>query len=303
MRRRTTGKNERKKPVVPRKRRAASGRRLILASISVIGMILTAFVILPAFTIQTVELSGIENDQVMRDELHALKGRNMLFLRTSTLEKKLAERYAYTANISVTKQLPQTLGISVEQRIPIAQLVVIEPKPTATQSVIPDAMASASASRSATPSMSSMPSISTVRTSYLLDKHRVPFTVKGTTIAANYLDASNSGKRQVHLPYIVLEANQGVEEGKPIDDDYVKQAVSLTQVLVGTPLTVKEFRKQHAFTIQANFDGPFKVLFSTKKDAENQIAALQTVLLSSKIDRKRVSIIDLRFDKPAVTSQ
>ena len=67
-----------------------------------------------------------------------------------------------------------------------------------------------------------------------------------------------------------------------------------------TKSTIKDYQNQFEFYI-INEDNPTKIIFSTQKNPYWQIASLQEVLKTAKINNKQLQLVDLSINHPYAT--
>lgn len=65
-------------------------------------------------------------------------------------------------------------------------------------------------------------------------------------------------------------------------------------------LTVKSITKVDEFSIQVNSEDNLVVLFRSESNLKEQINSLQTILTQSRIEKRSLKKIDLRFSKIAI---
>jgi hypothetical protein len=68
-------------------------------------------------------------------------------------------------------------------------------------------------------------------------------------------------------------------------------------------LTIKDFQNEVEFYLQNNENNQTKVILSNQKDPYWQIASLQDLFKTAKINNKQINLIDLSINHPYATLQ
>ncbi|KKS71196.1 MAG: hypothetical protein UV41_C0004G0020 [Candidatus Daviesbacteria bacterium GW2011_GWA2_42_7] len=196
-----------------------------------------------------------------------LPGSNILFISEETVRRKLFDKFICIKDVSLKRQFPSVVKLTVDGRVAIAGLMThkgirMEATPSS-QSALLDW---------STPQLTSQP--------FLVDDQGVLF-------------AQFQGE---DLPKLFLP-EQTVKVGQRLDEGLFKKIST-----VFTETRKYEINISEAEVLDQDFLvlSPRKIAFSLKRDILKQLVSLQLILQKAKIDESMIETVDLRFDKPVV---
>lgn len=124
-----------------------------------------------------------------------------------------------------------------------------------------------------------------------IDSSDIYLTANGLALKIKSLDKT--------LPTIFLPQGFQAVEGTKISDANILLALEITNLLLKSDFVPTNVRiVNDSITVYNQEDSV--VVFSTKKQAEAQIDSLQKVLAKAKMESKKISKIDMRFDNPII---
>lgn len=123
-----------------------------------------------------------------------------------------------------------------------------------------------------------------------VDSSDIFLTVSGLAIKSSLTE---------NLPTIFIAEEFKVEEGAKISNPEILLALKIANYLSKSDFVPTNVRiVSGSITVYNQQDSV--VIFSTKKPAEVQTDSLQKVLAKAKIESKKISKIDMRFDNPII---
>lgn len=105
------------------------------------------------------------------------------------------------------------------------------------------------------------------------------------------------------LPVIFLPSEVSVNLDKNIEDKRVLTALDITSSLLKSDYVPKSIKFIANFDIVIYDANEIAVVFSSEKGTTEQVDSLQLMLSKAKIDEKKITKIDLRFDKPVISAK
>lgn len=250
-----------------------------------IGIVLIGLLRLPAFAIKQVERVGAFEYQGFEQDINDFKGKNILLFQPAKEANKLEKKYPQILNITIKKVWPSSVTVLVNQRLPLSVLGETLEIPVGTSS----------ATQSAT--------ITKITKSYYIDQAAVPFIELNESelnqFALATKSAVESGKSR--LPLVLYTARQPIIVGKQITDRYISQVLQFIATYRGGD--VVSVKRYDADSGMVYLQDGVRILFSLTKPVDLQVSALQTILESTTIERKKILVIDVRFENPVITKR
>lgn len=247
-----------------------------------ISTVVFALVRLPAFAIETIDIVGRFDNQSFGETVNGYKGRNIFLFNTNKEELSLKSRFPEILTISLHKTWPRSVSVIVNQRVPLAVLTFDNTEAT-------ESAATESASRFPSPA-----------SGFYIDEHATPFVLLQQQDLLGYATTSATTRTHPTLP-LLWYRNPDVSVGRPVYDPYVKATMEFLALY--EPRDVAHVKQLSRDSILLYLVDGIKVIITTNRKVSDQVAALQTVLRSTTIERKKISIIDVRFDNPVVTKR
>lgn len=102
------------------------------------------------------------------------------------------------------------------------------------------------------------------------------------------------------LPLVLIIDDISQSVGKKIQTEVILKQIQILHQSQLRLLEPKSTRVVSERTIEAWFKDDLQVLFSTQKEAKEQLDSLQFILERTKIEGEKPKRIDLRFDKPVI---
>lgn len=281
---------------LPRRQRKSASKlkRLTFFAFILVGFILLILVAtkLPAFAIRTIIFTDTVDDQNLVNDVNVNQGKSLILFDTNNAIRTLTTKYPKARYIAIKKHFPNSLIVTIDARSPIAILVESERD----DSFLGNNNASSS---------SAARKIKQGR-HYYIDTEGVPFHLVAD---GQEIEATGSGNMQLPgLPLILVQSHGSIELGKKLDTPIIARAIEIIPEAQNRALAFLTFTDaplsqatDSAKGIEASLAGGITVLFSQEKPGSDQVAALQTILDSTKIERSKIKKIDLRFIKPYVT--
>ncbi len=196
-------------------------------------------------------------------------GKNIFFTDSKNLEKNVKNKFVCVKSVTLIKLFPSKVKIELSGRVPVAILASLKN---------PEASVSASIENIATPSAQNLSD------SYLIDEEAVFF-------------AKSSG--ELNIPSI-FTYDMDLSLGKKFDESYIKISLKILDKIKSFGLSVRLAAILDKFlVVYPDGLGP-KIIFRLDEKGDAQIASLQLILKTARIDSKELEFIDLRFDKPIV---
>lgn len=138
--------------------------------------------------------------------------------------------------------------------------------------------------------------------SVILESESAVALIEGTDLAVRedgFISQANLAK---NLPKIFLNEKIKAEAGQKITDTQTIFAITLTKKLEKTDFIPTNVRILTPPDIAIYDQKGTTVLFSQEKDADSQVDSLQSIFAKAKIDATKIAKIDLRFEKPVITT-
>lgn len=101
------------------------------------------------------------------------------------------------------------------------------------------------------------------------------------------------------LPLVLVQELPKIAVGEKPEDRAITKAIEIIKELK-LNLFEPKTAKVNPFNIEVRLEGDELTIFSTFKELKIQINSLQLILTRAKIEGKKISRLDLRFDKPVV---
>ncbi len=280
--------------------------KIIISVILLGGLTLLLFGIihLQFFTVEKVVIEGIPTSDAFVNDLNAQKGKNMLFLSTNSLAKQLAKKYPQADHLVISRQFPSTLKVSVDKRQAVAQLIIVRQQTTTDQAQeTPNATVTATVSATITKMQYDQ---------YYIDSHAVAFArIESGDPFYNANPSTTSAQLQaLSAPTVFYLSIENIVLGTKLTDAYIQTALNIITESEHKAFKMREFDNFNnqlpsiqnipGQSFEGTTDDGILVVFSSKKPAKQQVDALQIILASSKIDKKKIGKIDVRFNKPTI---
>lgn len=239
------------------------------------------------FQIKNIEISSgacVERDELITQS--NFLGKNIIFLDTSVIEKKLKEKNLCLLNIEIKKILPDKIlmisknreaALNISSLLGLDRLSLPEEK-----QIILDSFEATASSEAAT--------------------YKLNFEVKESSISGKFLSDkqgylfSRVQEEVVGLP-IVYIVDSDISLGKQIPANLVDGLGNITARFKELQYSYRDIK-----IIGNNIliNGDTKVVFSLDRDLNRQLASLQLIWQKAKMNSKSIDQIDLRFDKPVL---
>lgn len=238
-------------------------------------LIFSSFLIIRSnlFTIKSVDVSSekvgcTDNEHIKNSS--DLFGQNFFLINFSKLYYDLKKQFICIKNVTVKRQLPDRVKLFVFGREAAAILVELNSK-----------QASLSGELEASNSASFNFSASDQTESFMIDSEGVIYS---------------KNIEQINIPKIYI-SDLNLDVGQKLNEDYINNTLKILEKVKSFGIDFKEAEiySERFLLISA---AP-KIIFKLD-ELDAQIASLQLILNSSKIDNTSLEFIDLRFDKPVV---
>jgi hypothetical protein len=204
-------------------------------------------------------------------------GQNFFLVKAGELESKFKKQHICLEKISIVKNFPDKVVIGIKNRQPAALINSVKNRPEELQLDLSEATPSSQAALLDF----SVPQVSP-DTQFITDKDGV--------IYANDAALGNN------LPSIYLVDNS-IYIGRALSKAELTNTLSIIERInqLGVyPVTIKSSQSELLL------DGETRMVFSLNKDIREQLASLQLILETAKINSKYINLVDLRFNKPIV---
>lgn len=239
------------------------------------------------FQIKNIEISSgacVERDELITQS--NFLGKNIIFVDTSVIEKKLKEKNLCLLNIEIKKILPDKILIMSKNReaaLNIISLLGLDrlSLPEEKQIILDSFEATASSAAA---------------------YYKLDFSIKESSVSGKFL-ADKEGflfsriqdeKKDLLTVYIVdPEIGLGKQVSSKLVDDLL---------IINTRLKELQYDFGDVKIIGRNIliNGEVRVVFSLDRDLNRQLASLQLIWQKAKMNSKSIDQIDLRFDKPVL---
>lgn len=219
--------------------------------------------------------AGCVTEEVLRVE-SGLSGGNIFLISEETIKRKLFDKFICIKDISLKRQFPGALNMTVEGRVAIANLMTYTGNKKPASLDLSNLEASPSSGSAlldwSVPQPASQP--------FLVDDNGVLF--------AEFQGGD--------LPKLFLP-EQTVKVGQRLDEGLFKKISTVFTETKKYEINISEAEVSDQDFLILNSQ---KVAFSLKKDILKQLVSLQLILQKAKIDESMIETVDLRFDKPVV---
>ena len=196
------------------------------------------------------------------------RNKNIFTFSKASIKDKLNSLDLNFADIQIKKQLPQTLIIIINSRLPLAQLVPVKN------------MEFAALTSTASASLSGQ----LINQFYNLDS-------SGTVY-------SQSDQQKSDLPLVLIPENQPISLGRSDISELIVKIINALQEHFVSFEFISWFNSD--VLIVKTIPSTYAIL-NIHKSFSSQVASLQYILAGSKIEKELPAKIDLRFDKPVLT--
>ena len=273
-----------------RKRTLKSGVKKISGLFFIVIILLAFFFIFKSnfFSIRFLEIYKEKADCIDDMDIEQtsnLKGGNIFFINFSDLENRLKVKFYCIKNIELSKKYPDKVRLSVFGRQPVL-ILITEKEINATSSAKlleqfsgDIATGSAEASKSAEIFAEEN---NNLNESFLIDEEGIPYS-KNTD--------------QIDAPR-VFSANMNIYLGQKIKGNIISGTLKIMQNLKIFGVSVNSAKIYSEKYLLIN--GEPKIVFRLNGKEDVQIASLQLILKTAKMNSNMIEFIDLRFDKPVV---
>lgn len=240
------------------------------------------------FIIKSVEINTTRIDCVDKNSLIQsanLYGQFLFFVNSLYLENSLKNKYYCIKRISITNSLPNKLKLNVYGREPALIFSVLKNKEATHEAIIANfSEKSATSSAEATGSAGFNFDVLGPSDKFIVDNEGIVYS---TNI------------EQVNAPNIYLSGLE-LTLGQKLKEDLIKNSLKILEKVRTFGMEIKNaylFSQKYLLLSSSP-----RIIFSLDSRVDEQIASLQLILQTAKIDKdsKSVEFIDLRFDKPIV---
>lgn len=192
-------------------------------------------------------------------------GASIIFFDVKAAEAKILEKFYCIANVRLLKKYPNSLEITISQRLPIAALVEIDLEPVISV-----------ATQSAT-------MVATNSAIFAIDKQGILFQNLATTSA---------------LPKVFVRENLKIPAR--LTGKEISWLLEFLQAAENFNLDFDQFTKtSEGFFVGTTGDG-IRLILSSRLDAAKIASSLQAILRQAKIEGAKFTTLDLRFEKPII---
>jgi hypothetical protein len=233
----------------------------------------TDYLKISSVSIEASELTCTNPDQIKQQA--NLLGKNFFLTNGQELESKLKKQYLCLDKISITKKFPNKVVIDVKNRLPAALISVIKQKPNLELDL-----------NEATPSSQTA----------LLD-FKIPPEIGRYLVDKNGVIYATSEVQNIGVPPFFYLVDNSVYVGRIIDKDGLSNVISILNKLNEWQISLISVKDDQDKLL---IDGQPKIVFSLKKDVKEQLASLQLILETAKMNSNYINLVDLRFNKPIV---
>lgn len=211
----------------------------------------------------------------VRESLNSFLARSLLTISQNEVQNKLTTDFLTIKEVKVKKELPDRLLVFYQERIPVA---VIKTLYVYEEEVI---------EKNEVGEEIKKPKKTEQAGSFFVDEEGLIFVKK-------------EGK--FGLPEFILINHQNLQVGDSISGQQVSSVLKIiTNLKESSDLKIVKISFQESGLIEVIFSEGLEVLFGgVGKNIDSQISTLQTLHRRSKIDGKKISRIDLRFQNPVI---
>ncbi|MBI2011845.1 hypothetical protein HYS91_03680 [Candidatus Daviesbacteria bacterium] len=252
-------------------------KTFILISLSILSLFLFVlgykFLIVKNINISSSNTNCLKQTQI-KGEIN-LMGVNLLLINKNSILNTLQKKYLCIKDIEFKKNFPNNLAIHISGRIPVAILELYPPRQN--KIYLNDL--------EATPS--SQAALLNYSFTNINGKDKLLIDEEG------YIFAKLANQ---NLPIIKTDGNLKLGQKAPIE---VINATSIIQKIKSENLNLKNIKIVGGKNLIIEMEE--KIIFDLKKDYEAQLASLQLILQKSRINFRKMDIVDLRFENPIVT--
>lgn len=225
------------------------------------------------FIVHQLEVEGLkQNECVKKEQIYEklpFVGRSLIFIDYEPFSKDFKTNFLCIDSITFEKKWPDKIKIKLNFRQPMTILAINKTdQDTASQSAnLNQATISASFDY------------------FIIDNHGFVFGEVATS--------------EANVPILFSKDFINVKLGAPVESKSLKVAVEILKNLSDLQLNIKtaSISKEQ---IDVQLENDILVIFSKDKEGAIQTSSLQAIIRQSKIEGKKLTKIDLRFEKPIV---
>lgn len=230
--------------------------------------------------VQTNNLGCVSKEQI-RDDSH-LFGQIIFFIDSIKLENDLKKKFFCVKNVDVAKKIPDYIKLNVFGRDPAIILSLQDVSESSISGVLDNFSYIASSSAEASSSAQFSFSVDSQSEKFLVDKNGVVYSK----------NVENINVPQVFVTGVNISLGQTIKEG------LIENTLKIIEKIKTYGVEIKDAKIYSEKALLIN--GMPKTIFRLDDRVDKQIASLQLILKTAKIDSNTVEFVDLRFDKPVV---
>lgn len=215
----------------------------------------------------TLDIFNYEKKKALKLIEGRVRGRSIFFINQKALKEKILKNFLSIANVSFRKDFPNRLLVETLPREPVAVVEIVKSQKLATASA-------QIATASSVPSQW-----------FMVDAKGLVFAKVSTF----------SG-----LPLFYLFDEKIPSLGENIGQKRIRVASEIVEILKRDKIEVDEVFLTAFGGIEMVLKEGTKILFSSQKEPVAQVASLQLILSSTKMEGKTPEVIDLRFERAVV---
>lgn len=251
-----------------------SGKIIVMIVFFIISIILFFFFYFFKVNFLYVKSEGIDCvDKESIAKVAGIEGENIFFINLKKIEDNLKKKFICIKKISIQKQIPKKITLELFPRTPVFVLSTVYFESTS-EGILTD-LAQKEASSEPLPKYN-------ISDDFLVDEEGVIFSKSYNSL----------GIQQITIFNINYKLGQNLEQ------DFVKKILYVFSKI--NNLGFKESKlyiDKHDLLFKTN---THKIILDLDRDLDVQIASLQLILKTAKIEEGNIGFIDLRFDKPVV---
>lgn len=257
-----------------RRRRKFLSYKLYLF-IGLLVVIVIVIINLRFLTIQKVDVGGnvscIENPTLLQTK--KLLGQNFFLVDKKDIENDIQKKYICVGQINLNKKFPSSIQIEIKERQPKVVIININKESSQSADILNNLTADASTSSQL--NWENFPK----KESFLADSEGVIF----------------SDSVRENLPKVYFFSN--INLGQRVEGELIQKILKVQDQLnvLGMNINGSLLTFDNTYFVYSN---P-KIYFDLKGNLDFQLASLQLILKTAKINQE-VTFIDLRFDKPVI---
>jgi len=230
-------------------------------------IIIAAIINTKIFSIQRININGntpcIQDYKILQTD--KLKGQNIFLIDKKEFAADIQNKYICVGDIKIIKQFPNSIQIEILGRQPKITIINVNNEASESAIILNNLDASAFS-----------PERLPEKDSFLVDNEGVVF----------------SNSQRDDLPKVYFQNN--AELGQKIPIQKILEILNKIKIFGLTPIASLLTPENNYFV----YSNP-KIYFDLKGNLEFQLASLQLILKTAKIDTN-IEFIDLRFDKPVI---